>query len=212
MLIVEITQFGKGKYLVKREDGAFVCIYYRELKAIGFVLDQSCSEDQWDIATKSVITRGKKRVFHLLSRKDYTEHEIRSKLIKEKYDQKEQQTIIDYFINLSYIDDTKYMTKYYNYYKETKSKRIIEQKLKLKGIPTDLLKELFADKNLEKDAYLAAKKAALLKYRSKELKREDYPKMVQFLMRKGFDYGLCKNIIEALFKGELDEAHSYEDF
>jgi len=212
VIIVEITQLGKGKYLVKNDEEAFVSIYYKDLKGLGFVVDQACTEEQWAIATKSVIIRGKKRVFYLLSRKDYTEHEIRSKLVKEKYDDDQVKTILEYFENLGYIDDVSYSNKYYNYYKDSKSKRIIEQKLKLKGISSELLKELFSEKNLEKDAYKAAKKLAIIKYGGRELEKDNYQKMVQFLMRKGFDYSVCKNTIDALFKGELATYDGYEDY
>lgn len=206
MKITEITQAGKGKYIITNDNECFVCLYYKELKGLQFEVGQVTSEEQWDIANKSVVTRGKKRIFHLLARKDYTESEIRKKLDKEHYHEANQTTIIDYFRELGYIDDVKYVTKFYNYHKTSKSRRIIEQKLKLKGIDGTVLKEVLEVEVGDQDAYLAARAHGIKKYGHKVMKKEDYPKMVQFLMRKGFDYPLCKKIITEIMDGiEHDE-------
>ena len=45
---------------------------------------------------------------------------------------KGQSDIIAYFKSLDYIDDEKYVVKYYQYYKENQSRRIIEEKLRQK--------------------------------------------------------------------------------
>ncbi len=205
MKITEITEAGKGKHIITNEDGYFVCLYYKELKGLEFEVDKDTTKERWAIANKSVITRGKKRIFHLLARKDYTESEIRKKLIKEYYDEDNQNNILDYFRELGYIDDVKYVTKFYNYHKGSKSRLVIEQKLKLKGIPDPVLKEVLAEEVGEKDAYIAARAHAFKKYGNKDMKEEDYPKMVQFLMRKGFHYPLCKKIITEILNGTEEE-------
>lgn len=203
-MIVSIEQVGKGKYMITDETRGFVCLYYREMKGLDFEVGKACTVEQWAIAKKSVVTRGKKRVFHLLARKDYTEHEITTKLVKEHYDGDDVQYILDYFKGLGYIDDSNYVIKYYKCYKESRSKRVIEQKLKLKGISNEMLKDVLMEEVGEDDAYNAAKRQAVKKYGGKELSRDNYPKMIQFLMRKGFDYGLCKQVIGEIFDSQSE--------
>lgn len=205
MRITEITAIGKGKHIITNDDEHFVCLYYKDLKGLQFEVDKETTEEQWAIAKKSVITRGKRHVFHLLARRDYTESEIRKKLVKGHYDVDDQTLIIDYFRELGYIDDVQYVTKFYNYHKGSKSRLVIEQKLKLKGILDTVLKEVLAEEVGEKDAYIAARAHAFKKYGNKDMKKEDYPKMVQFLMRKGFNYPLCKKIITEIMNGTEEE-------
>ena len=207
MLIREIEAIGKGKYKVIREDGLYLTLYTRELKGLGFEVDSQVGEEAWAIGAKSQMTRGKKRVFHLLAKKDYTEYEIRSKLQKENYHETFIEEILTYFKDLAYIDDYNDVSKYYNWYKTNYSRRIIEQKLSMKGIDREVMKTVINEAATEEDAYETARRLAWKKYGGKDIHREDYPKMTQFLMRKGFDYSLCKKV--AL---EILEADTESDF
>ncbi len=205
MIITEIEAIGKGKYLIKREDGRSLCLYYREKKGLAMEVGCDISDEQWQMGVQSVFTRGKKRVFHLLAKKDYTSHEIMKKLSRELYDDEIAADILAYFSGLGYIDDRRYVEKYYTYYKETKSRRVIEHKLAQKGVGGGLMKEVLQELIGDEDAYIAAKRLGEKKYGTKVLKKEEFPKMVQFLMRKGFDYGLSKRVVDELFGRDLED-------
>lgn len=210
MIITEIKEIGKGKYKITRDDDIYLTLYYREMKGLSFRVEEEAGEEQWAIGLKSVIARGKKRVFHLLAKKDYTEHEIITKLSREHYHETQIHVILGYFRELGYIDDSCYVRKYYNVYKTSRSRRIIEQKLSQKGIGRQLIKETIDEEAGDEDAYKAAKGHAEKKYGRKDVTGEDYPKMIQFLMRRGFDYNLSRQVIQELMNSreEMDDIDS----
>lgn len=199
MLIESIEGTTKGKWKVTREDGRFITLYTREVKSLRFVEGGACEEAQWQIGVESVITRAKKRVFHLLAKRDYTENELSSKLEREGYDEPEIELVLHYFRQLGYVNDHRYTEKYLTYYKTTMSLRMIQHKLKNKGIPESTIKLVIEETVAYEDELNAARRQANKKYGGKELQREAYPKMVQFLLRKGFDYSIAQQAVAELF-------------
>lgn len=205
MLITKIEPIQKGKQVITREDDAFLCLYTREAKALDFEEGKACTKEQWEMGVKTVETRGKKRIFHLLGRKDYTASEVTRKLTKEHYDAPQIQTILAYFESYGYIDDANYVRKYYQYYKATKSRRAMMYKLKEKGINDGLMREILAEEAAEEDDYNSALRHATKKYGHKTLAQADKGKMIQSLMRKGYPYNLCKGVIDEVFSNSNKE-------
>lgn len=200
MHIKEIQKLEKGKNKIILDNEDYVILYYKELKAFKMVQEEALSEETWTLATKAMTTRGKKRVYHLLGKKDYVIEEIRKKLEKEDYPSAMIETILDYFIELGFLDDVNYTEKYYRYQKTTKSRRMIEMKLSEKGIPRDTIKAFFESVDHQETEYETAAKLLEKKYSSKAVTREDYNKMARFLAYKGFDYDVIKSVIMTYLK------------
>lgn len=205
MLIRKIEQIQKGKQIITREDDAFLCLYTRETKALAFEEGKACTKEQWDRGIKTVETRGKKRIFHLLGRKDYTASEVARKLTKEHYDAPQIEAILAYFEGYGYIDDANYVRKYYQYYKATKSRRAMVYKLKEKGIDDGLMREVLDEEAAEDDDYNSALRHATKKYGHKTLLQADKGKMIQSLMRKGYPYNISKAVIDNVFSNSNKE-------
>lgn len=204
MTIVSVTSVGKNKYVITNDKDEFICLYYREMKAFGMKADTEISDDVWQKARKEVITRGKKRLFHLLSRKDYTEHELRTKLSKTHYDVISMDQVLAYFNELGYVDDRNFAKKMYNYYKKEKSLRWIEHKLQQKGIDRYLIKESLEEVQGDEDNLKAACNAASKKIRRKDLTFEEQNKVIQSLARRGFDYATAKSAVDKIINEESD--------
>ncbi|PKM55058.1 MAG: hypothetical protein CVU98_12720 [Firmicutes bacterium HGW-Firmicutes-3] len=200
MQIKEIRQLEKGKNKIILENDDYVLLYYKELKAFKMVQEEEINEDTWQLARKTMITRGKKRVYHLLGKKDYVIEEIRKKLVKEDYPVAIIETILDYFIELGFLNDKSYTEKYYRYQKATKSRRIIEMKLSEKGIPREIIKAFFETVDHQETEYETAENLLKKKYNNKEVTKEDYNKMARFLAYKGFDYDVIKPVIMTYLK------------
>ena len=200
MHIKEIQKLEKGKNKIILDNDDYVILYYKELKTFKMVQDEELSEETWKQATKAMTTRGKKRVYHLLGKKDYVIEEIRKKLIKEDYPSPIIETILNYFIELGFLNDENYTEKYYRYQKSTKSRRLIEMKLSEKGIPRDTIKTFFESVDHQETEYETAAKLLEKKYNSKAVTKEDYNKMARFLAYKGFDYDVIKSVIMTYLK------------
>ncbi|PKM53933.1 MAG: hypothetical protein CVV00_10295 [Firmicutes bacterium HGW-Firmicutes-5] len=200
MRIQEIRKLEKGKNKILLENGDYVILYYKELKAFKMVQDEEIEEETWALARKAMTIRGKKRVYHLLGKKDYVIEEIRKKLVKEDYPSPIIEDILNYFIELGFLNDENYTEKYYRYQKTTKSRRMIEMKLGEKGIPRDIIKTFFESVDHQDTEYETAAKLLEKKYNSRVVTREDYNKMARFLAYKGFDYEVIKTVIMTYLK------------
>ncbi len=200
MRIQEIRKLEKGKNKILLENGDYVILYYKELKAFKMVQDEEIEEETWALARKAMTIRGKKRVYHLLGKKDYVIEEIRKKLVKEDYPGPIIEDILNYFIELGFLNDENYTEKYYRYQKTTKSRRMIEMKLGEKGIPRDIIKTFFESVDHKETEYETAAKLLEKKYNSRVVTREDYNKMARFLAYKGFDYEVINAVIMTYLK------------
>ncbi|PKM68142.1 MAG: hypothetical protein CVU95_05730 [Firmicutes bacterium HGW-Firmicutes-2] len=200
MHIKEIRKLEKGKHKILLDNDDYVILYYKELKAFKMVQDEAVEEETWALAKKAMTTRGKKRVYHLLGKKDYVIEEIRKKLVKEDYPSGIIEIILDYFIELGFLNDESYTEKYYRYQKATKSRRMIEMKLSEKGIPRDTIKTFFETVDHQETEYETAQKLLEKKYNNKDVTKEDYNKMARFLAYKGFDYDVINSVIMTYLK------------
>jgi regulatory protein len=200
MYIKEIKKLENGKNKIILDNDDYVILYYKELKAFKMVQDEAIEEETWALARKAVTTRGKKRVYHLLGKKDYVIEEIRKKLVKEDYPIGIIETILDYFIELGFLNDESYTEKYYRYQKAEKSRRMIEMKLSEKGIPRDTIKAFFETVDHQETEYVTAQKLLEKKYNNKEVTKDDYNKMAHFLAYKGFDFDVIKSVIMTYLK------------
>lgn len=200
MIAVSIEKLTRGKYKVVTDQDISILLYYKEMKALEIKEGLEIRPESWEKALEILFIRGKKRVYHLLGRQDYTSQDVRKKLLKDGYTEVMVEEIIDYFLDKGFIDDLRFVEKYYDYYKKQKSQRMIKMKLREKGIDSGLLKEFFQEHVNAETEFDTAAILLQKKYGNKEFVREDYIKMVRFLANKGFDYDVSKITVEALFK------------
>ncbi len=174
----------------------YIPIYKTEY--IKYFDNESIARDKLLELRAKVVTRAKKRVFYLLANREYTVYEIRSKLRRGGYHTSDIDIIIDYFIQLGYLDDEAYAQKYFDYYKDKKSLRQIREKLRTKGIAREIIDSLFEDSEDLKDIQFdLAYKLALDKTRkiSSDKFRE---KLYKYLASKGYSYLIITKVIEKI--------------
>ncbi len=120
MIVIEIEKKERGKYRIVTDEDITIYLYYKELKALALEINREITEANWAKAMSILLARGKKRVFHLLARQDYTRYYITKKLRKDGYRDCLIEEIITYFEDKGFIDDLRFVEKYYAYYKEQK--------------------------------------------------------------------------------------------
>lgn len=151
--------------------------------------------------------KGEELAFRLLARRDYSQEEMRQKLLKKGISSTETEEILKKLLAAQLLDDLRYAQRLVRYYGREKlwgSWRII-QKLKEKGIAEELAKEV-VDKE-EKNLLPEEKLRILLKKKLKQrtlsaLSPKEVKKLSQHLYRQGYGW---EDIVPILKEGGFAE-------
>lgn len=132
--------------------------------------------------------RAKLRCMHLLEKRDYTEKELRQKLIngKTEYTQEEMDSAIEYVKSFHYVNDGRYACKYIEAMSSRKSRRQIEQELYQKGVDKKLIQEAFEMTGEVPEEEQIARWMEKRHYDPESADPKEKQKMYAFLARKGF--------------------------
>lgn len=124
----------------------------------------------------------KREILKLLSKRDYFYQEIKQKLVKKGFDEKEIEEALKYFVENKYIQDEKLKDRLKELAIEKgKSKLAIKKKLYQKGVNIDI--EISFEEELQ---------SALNLLRKKYKKEKEFKKIVNYLMNRGFGYSVAK--------------------
>lgn len=143
----------------------------------------------------------KNRCLYLIADCMRTEKNIREKIAKgkTKYPDELVNQVIDNLKQYNYINDKEFAKRFIELNKNKFSKKVIKEKLYIKGINNDLIQELLADFN-EESEISAAKKALYKKCKDydnikNELEYKEKSKLFAFLARKGFSYETIETVM-----------------
>lgn len=184
--IEEITEYKKGRYRVRLDNGMVWPLYRGEIHSYRLAAGMELSKEEYDkILSEVFFVRAKRRAMHLLERMDRTEAGLREKLRQNEYPEEAIEEAIAYVKRYHYIDDARYAAAYVRCYQNTRSKRRIMMDLLSKGISRTnvdqaLECEYEADE-CEKIGRLLVKKGYNGSMQPKEQQR-----IYAFLMRRGF--------------------------
>lgn len=129
------------------------------------------------------------RAMQLLTARDYTEKQLRDKLLKH-FEEQETAAAITYVKSYHYLDDARYADNYLEYYKDFRSYRRMEADLLKKGIAKDVIRTCWEDKLEQGCDYDEGEQIRrLLEKRNFNPGTADYKEKQRtyaFLCRKGF--------------------------
>lgn len=221
MIIQAIERIGKTKVSIRCQFVEAFVLTTKELKDCGLyyeimdILGDATSKEDlevelpdkvYDLLQKEVILpRGKRYALSILSDRDYTVKGLREKLISAGYSIEHQDIIIKYILSFNYVDDVRYAVNYIRSKEESKTKRYIEEHLRLKGVASADIKEAYEQvENMHRIDGVdekTIKMTALDKAINKKLKPSDYEnkdkitKVMQSLLREGFNYSDIKEAL-----------------
>ena len=204
MTITEISaQKKKGRYNLFVDDAFYSGIDEEVIVLYGLKVGQQISEENLqNIVNQSEKKRAFKIIVDLISRKDYSEKDLKDKLLKKEININGINLAIEMAKEYGYLDDCTYAKNFVLQY-SNKSKRELKNKLFLKGIDRNIIQsiidEIDEDKEVE-NALLMAEKYM----RNKQTDRKTLSSLYAFLQRKGFDNSTCISII-GKFKHDFDE-------
>lgn len=144
----------------------------------------------------------KERSLYILQKYSKTEKELRDKLKrgKKKYSDDVIDKTISFLKEHHFIDDEAFVKRYIELHKNSYSKKVIKQKLFIKGIKKDLLEKVFDSSDTAFNEEEVIKKMLLKKcpdyYEKKDLSMEERQKLLNYLFRKGFSYDMIKDIMK----------------
>jgi regulatory protein len=140
----------------------------------------------------------------LLARRPYSAAEIRRHLETKRVALSVIEEVLARLSQSGYIDDRTFVQYWIENREQFKPRgaRALQQELRQKGISQDLIDEALEVLDLHDSAYRAAQEKIR---RLHGLKQSDFRvKLGSFLVRRGFDYDIVREVIERLI-GELEE-------
>lgn len=167
-----------------------------------------------DVLTEEQLTDIKKRIdyykikqnaYRYLSGRNHSKYELKTKLLRKKYQKSLIESVISDLENLGYLNDEKFALDYFKYQKgKNKGFLKIKSELIRKGIDRNILDGIEIDNNDLNDFYESAKKIADKKYLQLSQRKIDKSKIsskiYQSLLSKGFTIEIITEVMNDLKK------------
>ena len=196
-------QQGRGKKIHLLIDGEYQITTDIDFWAENFIKDSTdISEDEWQkLVAKINYKKAINKCYDLLSRRDHSVKELRTKLVRTA-DENSADKAIEKMLELGYLDDEKYARTLINHLVNTKKMSVsfIKQEMFKRGIDSDIISQCLEE--IEIDSVDNIVDLILTKYQNKLSKDDGTEKVVAALMRKGFSYSDIKS---AFYRIENDE-------
>lgn len=158
------------------------------------------SEERYDYIINTVMyIKAQNIALNYLGYKMRTEKEVKNKLFEKEYDEEIVDRVIEFLRKYNYVDDLKYAQSYINEVQRIKPKGsyAIKQKLREKGISDIIIAEALEEGDLDEDdgaQRLLCKKLG----DRREVSFKEKKKLHDFLLRRGYSYGIIKKAFESL--------------
>ncbi|MBE5831621.1 MAG: regulatory protein RecX [Butyrivibrio sp.] len=204
MIVTDVIELDKKRSKVFL-DGEFAFVLYKgELRDYKIKVGSDLSLNTYDEITGTVLSkRVKLRAMNLLQKKDYTEKQLRDKLIEGLYPDNLVDEAINYVKSYKYLDDERYTRDYITYHMSMRSRNRIIQDLVQKGIKKDFLmpivEEIYEEAGGDADTDVELEqiqKLLIKKHYDKDMEYKDKQKIMAFLMRRGYSMDKIKRAME----------------
>ena len=151
-----------------------------------------------EIKQKVILKRAKLRALHLLNDMDRTEGQLREKLKANQYTDDIIDETLKYVKSFGYVNDTEYARSFILNRKDKKSKKELYMLLTQKGLPTEVLDEVFEEVYDDESSKEAICKILKKKnFDPETADRIQTQKMLAYLTRKGFSYDDIRQVLQA---------------
>lgn len=151
------------------------------------------------------------RALNLLARRPYSSAEIRRNLAAHEVAPPIIDEALDKLIHLGYVDDLAFARFWIDNRERFKPRgpRALRYELRQKGVPDDIIGTVLADLEVHDSAYRAAQERIK---RLRGLQHQAFrTKLGGFLARRGFGYGVARDVIDRLITEIEEEDPDYFD-
>jgi regulatory protein len=178
--------YGDGKYLFSFSEG--------ELLSSGIKIGQEIDEVALNVLrNKAVIDKAYDRALNLISRRIRSEWELQDYLKRKDYDEDVRETVVNRLRERGYVDDEEFAKRWVANRRLLKatSKRRLTQELRQKRISDEIIKTILDADETNEHALLLE----IIERKRKQTKYLDDQKLVQYLIRQGFNYNQIKSAL-----------------
>lgn len=209
-LITDIKDLTSKKKLVYINYEPAFALYSGEVFRYNLKAESYISEQIYDEIITTLSKRALTRALYLFKDKDYTEYEIKSKLLKAYYPEQSIEYSAKYLKDNHFINDRRYAYNYIAFKSDSYSSRVIVNKLRQKGIASDdidaAFEEFTSDNSDSEYNTLVNLMNKKLKGRSVlELPYEEGQKLIAYMCRKGFSYDLARKAFNEFLDNERNK-------
>lgn len=143
MTVTEITDISKKQCRICVDYDLCFVLYKGELRQYGIVEGEELTEEtRRKVLEELLPRRARLRAMNLLQHRDYTEKQLRDKLLDGGYPEETANQAVEYVRSYHYIDDTRYAQGYLAAFAGKKSLRRMERELQQKGIAREVLEQV----------------------------------------------------------------------
>lgn len=192
-------QKGRGTKVHILLDGEYTVTTDENFWMDNYIADGTdIDDDEWqELLVKINYKKALNKCADLLSRRDHSVKELKTKLLRT-VDEKSAQKAIDRYIEAGYLDDEKYCERLVEYLFETKKYSLnqVKQECYKRGISRDISDRILSEYDV--DSVSVILELLRTKYRSKLLQENGLEKVIAALRRKGFYYSDIKSALYRL--------------
>ncbi len=209
-LITDIKDLTSKKKLVYINYEPAFALYSGEVFRYNLKAESYISEQTYDEIITTLSKRALTRALYLFKDKDYTEYEIKSKLLKAYYPEQSIEYSTKYLKDNHFINDRRYAYNYITFKSGSYSSKVIVNKLRQKGIASDDIDaafEEFTSDNSESE-YNTLINLIYKKLKSKsviDLSYEEKQKLIAYMCRKGFSYDMARKAFNEFLDNERNK-------
>lgn len=179
-------------------------LVYKEGLKIGSIVDE---ETLNAVAKKDDISKCKNAALKTIERSYKTEKEIVAKLTEKGYEAEAIEKSIEFLREYNFMNDEAYTKMYVKDKIRAQGKNKIKYSLLRKGIDDETISEVLSgveDDEERKRAYELASKKHMQLIKRETDKYKIWNKLSMFLVSKGYDYSLAKDVIKSVVEVEED--------
>lgn len=203
MIVTEISSIDSKKRRVRLDSGYTFPLYLSEIRRYKITENVELDEEKYSEIHSMLVSRVKNRILYLLGDSDKSTYTVRSKIISSGYPVDVVDCAIETLTEYGYLNDERFTRNYIEFMRDYrgKSRREIINNLHSKGISSDLIENIISEYDF--DEYSLAVKALSKKHIDKnmigQLDLKTRSSLYNFLIRKGFDRGVCNKIFKNNF-------------
>lgn len=195
--ITDIKQQVKrsDRYSIYVDDKYSFSLSESELLAVGLRINQEFTKSELEeLKNRAVIDKGYDRALNLIMRRPRSEWELRAYLKRKEYVTEAIEQILNMLSKRGYVDDSDFARRWVENRRLLKatSKRRLIQELRQKRVSDEVIQLVLEADETDEQQVLKD----LIERKRKQTKYKDNLKLMQYLVRQGYNYGDIKAVLE----------------
>lgn len=192
---IKQQQRRKDRYSIYIDDKYSFALSESGLLGAGLGIGQELSKDDVEQLKKlSVEDKAVYRVLDLIARRPRSEGEIRDYLKRKNYAEEEIATTLNTLSMKGYINDEDFARRWVDSRRLLKpmSSRKLRLELMQKKVSEEIIRKVLEDDETDEKEIIKE----LIEKKRRQTRYQDDQKLMQFLMRQGFNYSDIKSVID----------------